>query len=268
MHNALTDATWSRFKTDGYVRLGQVLDPTKLAALQQRINDIMMGTANVDYSRMLMQLDSIPGVSDEPGLQTKGHKRATLAYRKIQDLEYDALFLAFMQHPLFKHICTRAYGMGRRVASYRAMFMNKPAREGTFLVWHQDRWTALDRDPLITIWTALDPVTVDNGCMWVTPGRHHSLINPTHGSGFLTEEQTAQLIKESEPVPLELEAGEAVLLHNHLPHSSGVNSTDHARRALSVCYMDADTVSQEKRTYPVLFGHDALTPESSEVTAG
>ena len=32
----------------------------------------------------------------------------------------------------------------------RAMFMNKPANKGTFLPWHQDRWTALDRDPQIT----------------------------------------------------------------------------------------------------------------------
>ncbi len=269
MREALTDAEWSRFKTDGYIRLGQVLDVQELAAIQQRIDDIMMGTANVDYSRMLMQLDSIPGVSDNPGPQTNGHKLATLAYRKIQDLEYDAQFLLLMQRPLFRHICTRAYGLGKRVASYRAMFMNKPAREGTDLVWHQDRWTALDRDPLITIWTALDPATVDNGCMWVTPGRHHTLINPEHGSGFLTEEQADQLVKETEPVPLALAAGEAVLLHNHLPHRSGVNSTDIARRAFSACYMDADTVSRENRDYyPVLFGPDALTLESPEVTTG
>lgn len=268
MRDGLTDAQWSRFKTDGYIHLGQVLDAEELATMQQRIDDIMMGTANVDYSRMLMQLDSIPGVSDQPGPQTNGHKMATLVYRKIQDLEYDARFLTFMQSPLFKHICTRAYGLGKQVASYRAMFMNKPAREGTNLVWHQDRWTALDRDPLITIWTALDPAMVANGCMWVTPGRHHQLINPEHGSGFLTDEQATQLVQETEPMPLELEAGEAVLLHNHLPHSSGVNTTDIARRALSVCYMDAATVSQENKEYPVLFGPDALTPESPEVTVG
>ena len=259
MFNALTDAQWSRFKTDGYLRLGQTLADDELSQLQQRIDDIMMGTADVDYDRMLMQLDSIPGVSDAPGPQTKGHKLATLAYRKIQDLEYDPVFLSYMQRPLFGHICARVYGLGQRVASYRAMFMNKPAREGTYLVWHQDRWTSLDRDPLITVWTALDPATEDNGCVWVTPGRHHTLVNPDHGSGFMTESQIERLTAETEPVPLILQAGEAVLLHNHLPHSSGVNQTDTARRALSVCYMDAATVSQENRDYPVLIGQDALS---------
>ena len=124
-------------------------------------------------------------VSDQPGPQSKGHKLATLSYRKIQDLEFDPLFLRYMQRPLFKHICERAYGLGTPVSSYRAMFMNKPAHEGTDLAWHQDRWTSLDRDPLITIWTALDPAREDNGCMWVTPGRHNKLINPSDGSGFL-----------------------------------------------------------------------------------
>lgn len=259
MHHGLTDAAWSRFKTEGYVRLGQVLEEDELAAMQRRIDDIMMGTADVDYDRMLMQLDSIPGVSDSPGPQTNGHKLPTLAYRKIQDLEYDPLHLEFMQRPLFRHICERAYGLGTPVASYRAMFMNKPAREGTMLQWHQDRWTALDRDPLITVWTALDPATEANGCVWIAPGHHHRLINPSHGSGFLTEEQTEEFLGHVEPVPLELEAGEAVLLHNHLPHYSGINSTDIARRALSVCYMDANTVSTEGREYARLFGEGALT---------
>lgn len=259
MHHGLTDAQWSRFKTEGYVRLHRTLDDDELVRLQERIDTIMMGTADVDYSRMLMQLDSIPGVSDEPGPQTNGHKLATLSYRKIQDLEYDPFHLAYMQKPLFRHICERTYGWGKTIASYRAMFMNKPAREGTYLVWHQDRWTSLDRDPLITVWTALDPATVANGCIWITPGRHHQLINPEQSSGFLTDAQAAQLIRETEPIPLEMEAGESVLLHNHLPHSSGINETDIARRAFSVCYMDAATVSTENRDYPLIFGPGALS---------
>ena len=267
MVRGLTDSAWSRFKEEGYLRLGRTLNDIELHHLQTRIDEIMMGTARVDYSRMLMQLDSIPGVSDEPGPPSKGHKLASLSYRKIQDLEYDPYFLAFMQMPLFRHICERAYGLGKVIASYRAMFMNKPAKEGTFLVWHQDRWTSLDRDPLITIWTALDPASQANGCVWITPGRHRSLINPEHNSGFLNEEQSENLVAECEPVPLEVDAGESVLLHNHLPHSSGVNSTDTARRALSVCYMDAATVSRENRDYPLLFGPGALSVDDEEVGA-
>jgi phytanoyl-CoA hydroxylase len=106
---------------------------------------------------------------------------------------------------------------------------------------------------LITLWTALDPATKANGCVQVIPGLHRKLINPEHGSGFLTAEQTQELLAQHEPVYMELAAGEAMLLHNHLPHSSDINNTDSARRAFSVCYMDAATVAQNGETFPLVF---------------
>ena len=233
----LSHAQWQEYEREGYLRLGRCLTGDELAALQQRMDGIMLGTAPVDYSRMMMQLDRIPGKTDAPGPGGKGHKGATLHYRKIQDLEFDPLFLRYMQKPLFRHICCMVYGADTPVACMRAMFMNKPAADpadgggqagqsvgGTHLVWHQDRWTYFDRDPLITIWTALDPATVANGCVHIAPRRHHALINPSHVSGFMTDDQAQALVAEAETVPLEMEAGEAVLLHNYLPHSSGVNS--------------------------------------------
>ena len=205
-----------------------------------------------------MQLDRIPGVTDKPGPGGKGHKGATLRYRKIQGLELDPLFLRYMQTPLFRHICARVYGADTPVACMRAMFMNKPASEGSHLAWHQDRWTFFDRDPLITIWTALDPATVENGCVHIIPRRHHTLINPSDTSGFMTPEQAEVLVAEAEPIALEVDAGEAVLLHNYLPHSSGINNSTIARRAFSVCYMDAAIKDSNNKTYSLIFGEGAL----------
>ena len=259
MPETLTSEQWSLFEAQGYLRLGKVLTGEELAALQQRMDDIMLGRAPLDYDRMAMQLDREPGTG-KPGPQSKGHKGATLSYRKIQDLEIDPYFLSFMQKPLFRHICARTYGADTAVSCYRAMFMNKPAREGTPLVWHQDRWIYLDRDPLITIWTALDPATIENGCVQITSGFHHTLINPTSGSGFLTEEQAAELLNAADVTYLELEAGESVLLHNHLPHSSNVNNTDIPRKAFSACYMDAATRTDSGQSFPVVFGAGALEP--------
>jgi len=254
----LTDAAWQQFERDGFLRLGQVATDDQLLALQTRMDDIMMGRADVDYDQMMMQLDRVDGPDSGPGPQSKGFKGATLSYRKIQDLEYDDVFLDYMQHPLFRELCARVYGEQADVACFRAMFMNKPAGEGTHLVWHQDRWTHLDRDPLITVWTALDPATLDNGCVQIVPGSHAALVNPEHGSGFLTSEQTEDLLEDHDPVPLELAAGEVVLLHNWLLHSSDVNRTAGARRAFSVCYMDAQTVAHNGHNYPVVFGEGAL----------
>ena len=92
-----------------------------------------------------------------------------------------------MRQPLFEDICRRTYGDENPIDINRAMFMNKPAGKGTFLPWHQDRWPRYDRDPQITLWTALiQPPKRMAGRSY--PGSHHTLINPDHPSGFLTPE--------------------------------------------------------------------------------
>ncbi|SVC17646.1 uncharacterized protein METZ01_LOCUS270500, partial [marine metagenome] len=240
MQDTISDAQWARFQQQGYVHLGRA-NANEIDALQQRIDEIMLGNADIDYNQVMMQLDRSDGPASKPGPQSLGHKGRTLEYRKIQNLELDPLFLAYLQTPLYQDICARAYEPDTPVACFRAMFMNKPSGLGSHLLWHQDHWTALDRDPLITIWTALDPATVANGCVQVIPGSHRKLINPEHGSGFLNQEQADEIGARSESTFLELEAGEGLLLHNWLLHTSAVNQTQQSRRAFSVCYMDAAT---------------------------
>lgn len=257
---ALTAEQWAFYENEGYLILKNFLPAEKLSALQQRIDDIMLGKANVDYGRMLMQLDSETGAYNDAGPQTKGHKGATLNYRKIQDLEYDPIFLELMRHPVFEDACRRVYGQAD-VACFRAMFMNKPANKGTFLPWHQDRWNNLDRDPELTVWVALDPATIENGCVQIVPRTHTiGLINPEHGSGFLTDEQAAEWAPREKVVYVELDAGDVVLLHNRLLHGSDKNHSSQSRRAFSVCYMDAATVDHKNAaSWPVVFGEGALS---------
>lgn len=250
----IDDTQWERFLDDGYLPLGRLLAEDNLAMLQGRIDDIMLGRANLDYDRLLMQLDSTTGEYADAPEQSNGFKGATLAYRKIQNLEHDDLFGAYLRQPIFRDICARAYGVGTPIACFRAMFMNKPSNQGTKLPWHQDAWTDLDRQPILTVWTALDPATRANGCVEAIPGSHRNgLVNPEHGSGFLTPAQAEELCTPEKTVFLELDPGEAVLLHNWLLHSSDVNRTPISRRGFSVCYMDARTVSRSGQRFEALF---------------
>jgi len=233
----LDDERWKQFEEEGFVNIGVVDDVSKL---KQRIDDIMLGKAPTEG--LLMQLDSETGNYSDLGEQSIGWKGATLNYRKIQNLEKDRLFLEYTQHPIFKEVCRRVYG-NVDITSFRAMFFNKPAGKGTHLPWHQDRWGHLDQDPLLTIWTALDPATTENGCVQVIPGSHKlGIVNPEHHSAFLTEEQAEKICLNEKIFSLEAKEGEVFLLHNWLIHRSGTNSReDLARRAFSVNYMDART---------------------------
>src|SRR5690348_8248129 len=101
----MTEAQWEQFQELGYVSLGKLLGDAELNELRRRIDEIMLGTATgVDYDRMMMQLDTDTGAYADIAPQTRGHKGATLSYRKIQDLEFDPLFLAYMRRPIFRDI--------------------------------------------------------------------------------------------------------------------------------------------------------------------
>jgi phytanoyl-CoA hydroxylase len=258
----ISESDWKSYEQLGYLRLGKLLSDADLSALRTRIDDIMLGKADLDYNRLLMQLDSDSGKYEDAPAQSRGHKGASLTYRKIQDLEFDPLFLEFMQRPIFREICARVYGAQTPIAAFRAMFMNKPAHKGTFLPWHQDRWRFLDRDPLVTLWTALDPATKANGCVQIVPGSHKlGLINREHHSGFLTREQAAEYCSADKVEFMEVPEGESVLMHNWLLHGSDVNRTDIPRRAFSVCYMDARTVPNNGEKFTTIFGEGAIKVE-------
>ena len=106
MEQHITDEQWEHFWENGYVRIGQVATDAELAGLQARMDDIMLGKAPLDYDQIMMQLDRAPG-KDSPGPQSKGHKGATLLYRKIQNLELDPIFLEYLQKPVFQEVCAR-----------------------------------------------------------------------------------------------------------------------------------------------------------------
>lgn len=233
---------WKTFEDTGVLYLGKLLNDEDLKALQDRLDSIMLGTADVEYSKLLMQLDSSDGKYENAPEQSNGHKGATLAYRKIQNLEIDPIFQEYLSRPIFREFCAQIHGEDTPIGIFRTMFMNKPANQGTLLPWHQDRWTALDRDPLVTVWTALDPATKANGCVEIIPGSHkNGLVNPDHPSGFLTPEQADEWQSSNGTEFVELAPGEVVVLHNWVLHRSDVNTTNVSRRALSVCYMDGRT---------------------------
>lgn len=263
MAAGLTDAQWKQYEDQGFLRLGKLLSDEDLRSLQQRIDAIMLGEAPLDYDKIMMQLDSETGAYGDAGAMSMGHKGATLNYRKIEQLEFDPLFLEYLKRPIFRDICERTYGKGTPVSCFRAMFMNKPAHKGTTLPWHQDRWNFLDKDPLVTLWTALDPATQANGCVKIIPGSHKwGLLNPEHTSGFLTDEMAAEKCGENVEY-MELEAGEVALLHNWLLHASDTNTSGIPRRAFSVCYMDGRTVNKKNGQSPwtLVFGEGELTVE-------
>lgn len=237
----LTDQQWSEYHRDGFLHLGKLLEPDRIAALQERADNLALG--NIANPKVQMQLDTGGAYEELPGAVAR-FDRGTFLYRKIQGLEADDVFAPLVRHPLFLEIAAHHYGRHAPISIFRAMVMNKPAGQGTLLPWHQDGgdvW-ALDRDPLVTIWVALDPATRSNGCVEVVPGTHRLGLLTLFGS-TLRQEDVERHCPAERVRPLEVEAGHGLLLHNWLIHRSGLNPSPIPRRAFTACYMDGRTRS-------------------------
>ncbi len=160
-----------------------------------------------------------------------------------------------MQHPLFEGICRQL--IGEQISVFRAMFMNKPAHQGTVLPYHQDGGTqwGLDRERFITIWTALDDATVENGCVEIVPGTTGSAVTstPHHQPEQEAEHCDPRRACSRRPKPARPSC-------STIPaHRSGVNTIERPRRAFSVVYMDGATRrAKDGATFPMVFGEGAL----------
>ena len=232
-NNKVTEAEWKELEEVGYVRLGVVLPEAEIDQLCERIDEIMLGT--IRYEGMRMQLcPSALGTEQKTDFSPM-HKGSSLKYRKIEQLEMDPLFLKYIQHPLFRDITRRK--VGERVGVFRSMFFNKPAEGGAPLGWHQDgrNWNLSIREE-ITVYTALDAQTRENGCLTVIPYSHKEC--PIHT--VRKEEDIQKYAPEEKRVYMELDKGEVVLQKIKLLHSSPVNTTNRPRRAFSIAFIHAD----------------------------
>lgn len=238
-----------RFAEDGFARLGRVAADDALRALRERADDLMLG--RVTYPGLFFQRDTETGKYEDLEFG-KGYEGPTLNYRKLEKIEKDPLFLAWIENPLFERVA-RAFIEGD-IVIYRAVLFNKSAAGGTWLPWHQDggSYWGLSADPILQIWTALDDVPAASGCLMALPGSHKGGLSSALG-GLLQEAAIAAKDAERGAVALPAEAGEAILIHNHLWHRSGVNSTGRPRRAVTICYMSASTRCIRKKRAPRTF---------------
>ena len=153
-----------RFYTDGFLRLGRILDDDRVG----RLCDVIAARRDdrrddVDLLDPALWPDADGGVPQEPG-------------RNVS-----FLFNLWREEPEFAALVTdaRFAGWAAQVLGATAVrvlednALTKDARSGGELRWHQDySYWPLGQPNAVTIWIALDDVTVDNGAMRMARGSH------------------------------------------------------------------------------------------------
>lgn len=111
---------------------------------------------------------------------------------------------------------------------------------GNATAWHLDTpyWSFFSRDA-ITIWVALDNVTLENGCLYFIPGTHRLATYDNVGIG----ENMGDLFKvypdwgKQKATAVPMEAGSCSFHNGLVAHGAGANMTPGYRRAMTCAYM-------------------------------
>lgn len=154
--------------------------------------------------------------------------------------ENDPLFLAHARNEQILDVVQSLIGPDIKLYTSQC-FMKPPG--GVEKPYHQDSaYFTIEPMDLVTCWTALDDVTLDNGCLWVITGSHREGL-VEHEKWFIGDREDKQIgeqwLDRSREVPITMPAGSCSFHHSLLLHRSGANSTDQPRRGLAVHYMSA-----------------------------
>jgi len=164
-----------------------------------------------------------------------------LRHRPDQGVLYD-LYQRYPQFAAFAR-SSRVVEAVRRILGpnfflYENSLVFKPKGRDNAVPWHQDFMNREKEPPKVIAWMALDPISEQNGCMYAIPGSHrngylpwYKLRGQTHHTRVKPEH-----IKEQDAVPLEMNAGDVLLFHACLLHSSRQVATDRPRRAYRAAY--------------------------------
>ena len=131
-----------------------------------------------------------------------------------------------------------------------------PDTEERAIPWHQDSHyyneetlgkfaASTEHMHVVTAWTPLVDVDVDNGCLWFIPGSHRW--------GFLSgaRNQAGQVLIDEEveargnPTPVPMEVGDVVFFNNLTLHRSKQNKTDRVRWSHDFRYHRSAAVEPE-----------------------
>jgi len=137
--------------------------------------------------------------------------------------------------------------LGPDIALWSTHFICKPAGVGKRVPWHEDSayWgRVLDPMEVVTVWLAVDPSMVENGCMRVIPGTHHGGYSQyeevEEGQVFDTEIK-ADSFDESKAVDCILKPNECSIHHAKLIHGSNPNTGTQRRCGYTMRFVPASS---------------------------
>lgn len=127
--------------------------------------------------------------------------------------------------------------IGEQAYLFYDQYVVKAAEQGIKFSWHQDGgYLGFPHTPYVTVWAAIDDMTVENGTAWLLP---YSTVGIRSLVEHIRDPETGDKVGYfgKEPgIPAIVPAGSLVVFSSLTFHCSGANTADRMRRAYVTQY--------------------------------
>ena len=212
------------FQNDGYLTLFQIIDTYSINFLKAELDRHTQNKEIYAIRDLHLKITAIANIAKSP--------------------KFNSI--------LFKHVKQQQFKL------IKAIFFHKNQQHNWAVPWHQDKtiavkqkvtipgyknWTVKQGVPhvqppldilekITTIRIALDDCNSQNGALKIVP--------KTHKLGILQRSQIERIVKANSPVTCSLQAGDVLLMHPLVLHSSAKSTSDRDRRVIHLEYSSAE----------------------------
>jgi 2-oxoglutarate-dependent dioxygenase len=262
------------FARDGFLRIGRLLDDTQVEGLQSAVITARARERARGEEHDLLDPALWPVDANKAALEP-GKGVGFLFNLWLWELNFRAVTFA----PVLARWAAQLVG-SRQVRVLEDNVLYKEARRGGELKWHQDfSYWPLAQPNAVTMWIALDDVTVENGALRFAAGSHllGERLPAIFGTGTTyLNDQRASLVREignpdGEGMSVQtmvLARGEVSAHHAMTWHASGPNDSDRPRRAYVVRYVGDGTIWLGERRYAYNYPDQQLGLAPGEPVSG
>ncbi|XP_014369840.2 phytanoyl-CoA dioxygenase domain-containing protein 1 [Papilio machaon] len=257
MSSTMRDSIRHQFEQDGYVVLEDFLRGPECDELVEAGIELTKQAAEIDPKPIFSTVDPEQAQHKDAYFMESNDKISYFFEADAVDSDgklkvEPSISLNKVGHALhLLHPIFRCYTYSERVkrvcrelglvdpAVVQSMYIYKNPGIGGEVIAHQDS-TYLYTEPIppVGFWIALQDVTVQNGCLWISPGSHKSGIhrrlirNPDKDSKqALIYDRPAPVYPQSSFTAVPVPKGTCILLHGNVVHKSAPNKSDKSRHA-------------------------------------
>jgi phytanoyl-CoA hydroxylase len=242
MNYELTDAQIKTYRDNGFVVIQDFLSPGELKEWRESVQEAVLERNGV----------KIPGRDVKTG-EDDGINEEADYYGKV----FDQLVNLWQTNERVKKLMIdeRIGKMAARLSGEKGIriwhdqtLIKRPWANPTS--WHLDTpFWSFDHREALSIWVALDDVTLENGCLFFIPGSHKKTTFDNPG---ITKNMDAVFefypeFYSAASVPAEMKAGSCSFHNGLCIHGAHANMTPGFRRAMTCAYMPDGSVYNGKQ---------------------